>query len=157
VTDYIKCPLAEVPGYLRWDVPARNQGQIVEIAYACDRYAADEACPGDEYQRVTDQSVPTGSAARTRYYRRADVAPWQRWTTWGPVRDRGDVHATREDAEADLARDRKGCSRQGGYSDRAVYRIDRDGYLLDGRGCNIWPSSGRSSGAVRVTTSEMRP
>lgn len=73
-----------------------------------------------------------------------------KYTTWGPVRDRGPIRATEAEAEADLERDRSGCAAQGGYSDRQVYAIDEDGYLVDHDGEPVWPSHGRSNGAVRA-------
>ena len=54
-----------VPPDLRWDVPAHNQGQIVEVAYADYPTCADEACSGSLYKRVTDRSDQS-----VAYYRR---------------------------------------------------------------------------------------
>lgn len=61
---YVRVDPSAVPPGLRWDVPPINQGQIVEVAYACpgSRAAADE---GDEWQRVTDRGAGT-----VKYYRR---------------------------------------------------------------------------------------
>lgn len=56
-----------VPGGIRFDVPMRNQGQIIEIAYGT--FGRGEAGYGDEYQRVYDRSDGT-----TRYYRRVTEA-----------------------------------------------------------------------------------
>ena len=50
---------ARMPEGLRFDVPRRHQGQIVEIAYADERPYASEADAGSRYKRVTDGS--TGS------------------------------------------------------------------------------------------------
>ena len=62
---YIECASSVVPASIRFDVPRRHDGQIVEIAYGgFDRAAHDE---GDPYKRVTDRS--DGSV---RYYRRED-------------------------------------------------------------------------------------
>ena len=58
---YRPIPASAVPAGLRWDVPPRHQGQIVEVAYADagrGRYAASE---GDEYRQTTDRS--TGEVA----------------------------------------------------------------------------------------------
>lgn len=67
-TKYIPTTADEIPADVRWEVPARNQGQMVEVAYASpgSRYCADH---GDKYQRVLDRSV--GPAA-FRYYVRLD-------------------------------------------------------------------------------------
>ena len=51
---YIKVDEASVPGNIRFDVPGRNQGQIVEIAYG--GWGRHEHDVGDPYQRVTDRS-----------------------------------------------------------------------------------------------------
>jgi hypothetical protein len=58
---------SSVPSDLRWDVPQRNQGQIVEVAYADHPTCADEACYGSRYQRVID-----GSDRSVAFYRRAE-------------------------------------------------------------------------------------
>lgn len=59
---------SKLPVGVRFDVPGRNQGQIVEIAYGgFSRYAHDH---GDPYQRITDLSLPEGAAGRVRYLRR---------------------------------------------------------------------------------------
>lgn len=62
--------VSEVPDGLRWDVPPQNGGQIVEVAYAHARSAKEPACHGSAWQRVTDQSFPTGHAERVKYYRK---------------------------------------------------------------------------------------
>jgi hypothetical protein len=73
-----------------------------------------------------------------------------RYITWGDVGGFGRVRRSLERAEADLRRDIKGCRRQGGYSDRAVYRLGSQGYLLHMDDDElVWPASGRSHGAVR--------
>jgi hypothetical protein len=73
-----------------------------------------------------------------------------RYTTWGDVGGFGPVRRSLERAEADLRRDIKGCRAQGGYSDRAVYVVDAEGFLrhMDNNAL-VWPSHGRSHGAVR--------
>jgi len=50
------------------------------------------------------------------------------WTTSGSVRGWcGHWHRTRGGAERCLARDRRGCRAQGGYSDRDLLLVVRDG------------------------------
>lgn len=72
------------------------------------------------------------------------------WTTWGSVRGLGPVRKTEAEASRDLERDQEGCSSQGGYSDRDLYAIDEDGYVVDpATGDNIWPH-GRTSRALKV-------
>lgn len=61
-------PIASAPNGCRWDVPARNQGQIIEIAYADERPCRSEAGPGSTYRRVHDRS--TGEVT---YYRLAEA------------------------------------------------------------------------------------
>src|SRR3954468_22005112 len=73
-----------------------------------------------------------------------------KWTTWGPVRGMGPIVEAREDAERSLRADVFGCARQGGYSDREVFEVDEEGFLHDAEGDYVWPSHGRSLGAVRV-------
>lgn len=66
---------------LRWDVPARHQGQTVEVAFATPgtRYEQDT---GAVYKRVTNLSKPVGSPGRVTYYVRADaVAPGEKGTS----------------------------------------------------------------------------
>lgn len=59
---YKKCELNDVPATVRFDVPRRNQGQMVEIAYGgFERAEHDEGAP---FKRVTDRSEQT-----TTYYR----------------------------------------------------------------------------------------
>ena len=79
-----------------------------------------------------------------------------RYTTWGSVRGMGPIRTTAEQAERDLTSDRRGCRRQGGYSDRSVYAIDDDGYVVeldeDGQPDserNVYPY-GRTSAALRA-------
>lgn len=56
--EYRKLPktVAESLPYARWDVPRRNQGQIVEVAYSHLSRFASEADRGDELKRVYDRS-----------------------------------------------------------------------------------------------------
>lgn len=54
-TNYVRCNETDVPPGVRFDVPRRNDGQIVEIAYGgFDRAAHDD---GDEYMRRHDRSL----------------------------------------------------------------------------------------------------
>lgn len=51
---YTRIPQSQVPPTVRFDVPARCGGQIVEVAYGgFGRHAHDS---GDPYKRITDQS-----------------------------------------------------------------------------------------------------
>jgi len=60
--DYVPCTLDEIPEGVRFDVPGRNQGQIVEVAYG--GFSRGEHGAGDPYKRVVDRSEgPT-----PRYY-----------------------------------------------------------------------------------------
>lgn len=74
----------------------------------------------------------------------------KRFITWGPVRGFGPARDSYEAAERDLTEDQEGCLGQRGYSDRDVYSVDDAGYLRDGNGGHVWPSHGRSTGAVRL-------
>ena len=67
---YEPCDGSIVPEHVRFDVPGRHQGQIVECAYGGDRRHAREHDEGDPWMRVTDYSEPVGSPERTTYYRR---------------------------------------------------------------------------------------
>jgi len=49
---------------VRWDVPGRHAGQIVEVAYATRGRSAAPADEGDEYRRTTDRSDGTVVYAR---------------------------------------------------------------------------------------------
>lgn len=57
---------------LRFDVPARNAGQIVEVAYADHSPKADEACIGAYAKRVTDTSCTLDDPERVTHYQRVD-------------------------------------------------------------------------------------
>ena len=81
-----------------------------------------------------------------------------RYTTWGPVRGQGPIRATFAEARVDLQSDARACARQGGYSDRRIVAVV-DGRLREvdewgSPGGPVWPSHGRSSGAVRVVEDE---
>lgn len=52
---YVRCSENDIPAGVRFDVPQRNAGQIVEIAYGgLGRAEHDE---GDEYMRRHDRSL----------------------------------------------------------------------------------------------------
>lgn len=75
----------------------------------------------------------------------------QKYTTYGPVRGLGPIRTSIDAAQRDLKNDQYGCYRGcGGYSDRRVYAIDADGYLVDDFGRFVYPSHGKSMGAVRA-------
>lgn len=72
------------------------------------------------------------------------------WTTWGMVRGLGPVRDSQDAALRDLTDDSEACGNQGGYSDRDLYAIDQDGYVVDpDTGDNVWPN-GRTSRALKV-------
>lgn len=60
----------EVPKGIRFDVPARNQGQIIEVAYGDRMAVTAENDAGAPWKRVTDTSLPPGHPERVTYYRR---------------------------------------------------------------------------------------
>lgn len=80
------------------------------------------------------------------------------YTSYGSVRGQSKVYATLAEAERDLRQDRSGCHKQGGYSDRRIACVGSDGYLYSDEACAtpIWPSHGRSNGAVRSDLSAER-
>jgi len=60
------------------------------------------------------------------------MKPDIKYVTWGPVRRYcGHKHRTIEMAEKCLFQDKNWCKRQGGYSDRNIYRLDCDGRRLE--------------------------
>lgn len=61
---YVKTDRSALPESLRFDTPAHNSGQIVEVSYADYPTGADEACYGSAYKRVHDRSDNT-----TEYFR----------------------------------------------------------------------------------------
>jgi len=69
--EYVEIGKNEVPPQTRFDVTARNQGQIVEVAYGDLPQGQGENGPGDPYRRVTNQSIARGKPGRVRYFRRA--------------------------------------------------------------------------------------
>lgn len=52
---YIQVSESAVPGDVRFDVPRRHQGQMVEIAYG--GHCRSEHDDGDMYRRVTDRAT----------------------------------------------------------------------------------------------------
>lgn len=74
-----------------------------------------------------------------------------RYTTYGSVRGMGPLRDDADDADQDLRRDAAGCRMQGGYSDRGVCYVDRDGWLYHDPGCQDWVAGpgGPSCGGVR--------
>lgn len=63
---YIECNERDIHQGARFDVPMRNQGQHIEVAYGgFGRYENDEGAP---FKRVTDRSVGTGQVT---FYRLA--------------------------------------------------------------------------------------
>lgn len=56
MTSYQAIPESEVPSKARFDTPRRNQGQIVEVAYADWPPQAGEAGPGSKYRMTVDRS-----------------------------------------------------------------------------------------------------
>lgn len=76
------------------------------------------------------------------------------WTVYGDIR--GQLAALLKSAGAAyhvLRRDQNGCHAQGGYSDASVCAVGSDGYLYSDATCRypVWPSHGRSCGAVRFS------
>lgn len=62
---YVPCSLSDIPEGVTFHVLARDQGQIVEVAWG--EFGAAEHGPGDPWKRVVDRSEgPTPT-----YYRRA--------------------------------------------------------------------------------------
>lgn len=63
---YVECSRESVPAAVRFDIPRRNQGQAIEVAYGgFDRSEHDDGAP---YKRVVDHGE--GPDAR-KYYRLA--------------------------------------------------------------------------------------
>lgn len=60
---YIPCDITDIPVGVRFDVPPRNQGQIVEVAYGTK--GSSPATAGDAWKRETDRSCVDS----VRYYR----------------------------------------------------------------------------------------
>lgn len=62
--EYVPCAKESIPDKVRFDVPRRNQGQTVEVAYG--GFGRSEHDEGDLYKRVHDRSL--GPEA-FRYYK----------------------------------------------------------------------------------------
>ena len=62
--NYRPIDTARIPATVRWDVPRRNQGQIVEVAYSDARPGRSEGGEGDLYRRIIDGSDGSVSYAR---------------------------------------------------------------------------------------------
>lgn len=117
-----------------------------------------EGAPFDEVSHgniTTVQHCVCGATQRaTVNGNHVAAGPWRnpiRWITWGSVRGFGPVRATQDEAHTDAERDAADCRSSGGgsYSDRGVYQIDRDGWVVDARGCNVYPH-GKGVGALRA-------
>lgn len=63
---YTKIDEGALPRGVRFDVPRRNQGQIIEVAYGGFRRA--EHDEGDPFKRVTDNGLGVGTPDRVIYY-----------------------------------------------------------------------------------------
>jgi hypothetical protein len=68
--EYVEVAASGFISDLRWDVPRRNAGQIVEVAYSAFPPSRGEADHGDKYKRVYDAS--TGDV---RYFERRPTGP----------------------------------------------------------------------------------
>jgi hypothetical protein len=65
---YIECRESDIPAGVRFDVPRRHQGQIVEVAFGgFDRAEHDH---GDPYKRITDRSDRS-----VNYYKLTEAKP----------------------------------------------------------------------------------
>ena len=61
MTKYTRCDERDIPAAVRFDVPGRNQGQMIEVAYGgLDRGEHDY---GDPFKRIKDEN------GRVTYYR----------------------------------------------------------------------------------------
>lgn len=56
---YIPCDPNSIPANVRFDIPGRNAGQAVEVAYGGFDRAEHDA--GDMYKRVTDHGIGAGA------------------------------------------------------------------------------------------------
>jgi len=66
-TLYVPIKATDVPAGVRFDVPKRNQGQSVEVAWGgFGRYEHSE---GDDFKRVTDFAEAQGFASTPRFYK----------------------------------------------------------------------------------------
>jgi hypothetical protein len=83
VAKYIVCSKSEIPEGVRWDVPGRHQGQIIEIAYGA--FGATGFDDGAPYRKVTDQSLDVTDPGRVTYCRRAGIGLATRWVHYTNV------------------------------------------------------------------------
>jgi len=73
---YIRISADQVPSGIRWDTPARNQGQHCEVSYGCwPKNRIDEGVEGDPYMRVIDED------RAVRYFVVATRPRWGRLAT----------------------------------------------------------------------------
>lgn len=63
MTRYIRCDEKSIPQGVRFDVPRRNQGQFIEVAYGDFGHSPND--DGDPWKRVRDE------LGNVRYYRLA--------------------------------------------------------------------------------------
>ena len=76
------------------------------------------------------------------------------YSTYGSVRGScGHRHTTEAAALQCLERDQRGCSRQGGYSDRHIVEVDERGYLYHDLASDSWVPGpgGRTCGAASLS------
>ena len=113
----------------------------VRAAPRCDPGSSCEGLPAGRVGRERQSGATKGETTMTTY------------TTYGSVRGGcGHRHKTIRAAEHCLDRDQRGCSSQGGYSDRSVCEV-RNGCLYEVGGNDtdwIAGEGGRSCGAARM-------
>lgn len=66
-TKYQEISAEKVPAKVRFDVPRRCQGQMVEVAYG--GFSRGEHGYGDPFMRVTDYSLPPADPGRVTFYK----------------------------------------------------------------------------------------
>ncbi len=67
---YTQIQRTEIPEFgIRFDVPERNQGQHVEIAYGGNIRAKHMFDEGAPYKRITDTSIGVGHPDRVSYWK----------------------------------------------------------------------------------------
>ncbi len=79
---YREIPARLVPDGIRWDIPGRNAGQIVEIAYGT--FGRSAAADGERYRRVHDRSIGPDAI---RYYQRVCDECQRAHDAWTPCAD----------------------------------------------------------------------
>ena len=68
---YVPCLKTDIPAGMRFDVPDRHQGQIIEVAYGgFGSSEIDDGVGGAVYKRVTDRGVRPDHPEYAMYYRR---------------------------------------------------------------------------------------